>query len=112
MLDLSYHQKIGEDLASQAILERIDQHYSSGSNNPKGLLAQLALLFKFINSYGIAAPSQGHEDQVDQVLTVQAVLSASIPAISNAKKDVKNAALKILLDVQRLTGQVKDSHLV
>ena len=27
LLDLSYHPKFGEDIASQAILERIEQHY-------------------------------------------------------------------------------------
>lgn len=27
LLDLSYHPKIGEDLASAAILERIEQHH-------------------------------------------------------------------------------------
>jgi len=39
LLDLSYHPKIGEDLVSQAILERIEQQYGSKPGNPKGLLA-------------------------------------------------------------------------
>lgn len=39
------------------------------------------------------------------------MLKAAIPAIGNANQDVKNAAIKIVLDVQRLTGQVKDYHL-
>ena len=58
LLDLSYHPKVGEDLASQAIIERIVEHYQSKSSNYKGLLAQLALLFKMINSFGIEIPKR------------------------------------------------------
>ena len=39
LLDLSYHPKIGEDLVSQAILDRIEEHYQSKTSNHKGLLA-------------------------------------------------------------------------
>ena len=42
---------------------------------------------------------------------MHSVLGASVPSISHQNKDVKNAATKIVLDVQRLTGQVKDHHL-
>ena len=58
LLDLSYHPKIGEDLVSQAILERIQQHYIAKPTNFKGLLAQLALLFKMINTFGIEMPEK------------------------------------------------------
>ena len=34
-----------------------------------------------------------------------------MPAIGHTNQDVKNAAIKIVLDVQRLTGLVKDHHL-
>ena len=61
LLDLSYHPKIGEDLVSAAILERIEQHYETKPTNSKGLLAQLALLFKMINSFGIEVPSKSGE---------------------------------------------------
>lgn len=40
LLDLSYQPKIGEDLVSQAIIERIVSHYTnSNKSNYKGLLA-------------------------------------------------------------------------
>ena len=40
LLDLSYQPKIGEDLVSQAIIERIVAHYTnSNKSNYKGLLA-------------------------------------------------------------------------
>ena len=39
------------------------------------------------------------------------MLAAAVPAIANPNTDVKNAAIKIVLDVQRLTGKVKDTHL-
>jgi len=56
LLDLSYHPKIGEDLVALAILQRVEQHHTLKASNHKGLLAQLALLFKFINSFGIEVP--------------------------------------------------------
>ena len=43
-------------------------------------------------------------------MTVQDVLDAVVPAIAHANADVKNAATKIVLDVQRLSGEVKDHH--
>lgn len=69
-----------------------------------------------INSFGIAIPPKIDEsdEQLNQptagVLTVDSVLSASVPAISHNNQDVKNAAIKIVLDVQRLTGSVKEGH--
>ena len=81
------------------------------------MLAQLALLFKMINSFGIEMPAknstdaQGLNTDGAQVLTVASVVGAAVPAIAHNNQDVKNAAIKILLDVQRLTGSVKDHHL-
>ena len=40
---------------------------------------------------------------------MESVLGAAVPSIGHSK-DVKNAAIKIVLDVQRLTGLVKDHH--
>ena len=65
--------------------------------NPKGLLAQLALLFKLLASFGLS-------DSQSSVLNLQAVLNGSIPAIAHANVDVRNAAIKIVLDVQMLSG--------
>jgi len=55
LLDLSYHPKVGEDMVAGQILKSIHQHNSSASKftNYKGLLAQLALLFKMVNSFGL-----------------------------------------------------------
>jgi hypothetical protein len=69
-----------------------------------------------INSFGIAVPPKVDEsdENLEQpevgVLTVESVLKASIPAITHNNQDVKNAAIKIILDVQRLTGAVKEHH--
>lgn len=71
-----------------------------------------------INSFGIEVPPKNNEngaaaagDGANQVLTVRSVLEAAVPAIGSTNQDIKNAAIKIVLDVQRLTGQVKDHHL-
>ena len=72
-----------------------------------------------INSFGIEVPPKNNEnggaaaagDGATQVLTVRSVLEAAVPAIASTNQDIKNAAIKIVLDVQRLTGQVKDHHL-
>ena len=105
LLDLSYHPKIGEELVSLAILEQIDLHHFKVSTQHKGILAQLALLFKMINSFGIAVPPKldDSDSKLDQpeigALNVDSVLGAAIPAISHTNQDVKNAAIKIVLDV-------------
>jgi hypothetical protein len=69
-----------------------------------------------INSFGIEVPlktSDGPAIPSDsQVLTVPSVLKAAVPSIAHANADVKAAATKIVLDVQRLTGQVKEHFLV
>ena len=66
-----------------------------------------------INSFGIEVPASDSQGQpsTTNVLNVTSVLSAAVPAIGSANQDVKNAAIKIVLDVQRLTGKVKDHHL-
>ena len=43
-------------------------------------------------------------------LTVNEVLSAAMASIEHSNNDVRNAAMKIVLDVQRLTGKVKEHH--
>ena len=65
-----------------------------------------------INSFGIEVPaskSGAVAATSSQALTVESVLGAAVPSIGHSK-DVKNAAIKIVLDVQRLTGLVKDHH--
>lgn len=70
----------------------------------KGLLAQLALLYKFINSFGIASRTRGP-------LSVKDVLKSIMPAIQHANQDVRNAAAKILIDVHKLSGCVTEEDL-
>jgi len=69
-----------------------------------------------INSFGIevtpdTADLGAEVASSSQVLTVRSVMQAAVPAIGSVNQDVKNAATKIVLDVQRLTGQVKEHHL-
>ena len=43
-------------------------------------------------------------------MTVPSVMGVAVPSIGATNQDVKNAAIKIVLDVQRLTGLVKDHY--
>lgn len=54
-----------------------------------------------INSFGIEIPQKDANGNLTstQVLSVTSVLDAAIPAIANTNTDVKNAAIKIVLDV-------------
>ena len=52
--------------------EKIETEQALG--NYKGLLAQLALLFKFVNSFGIASQTRGP-------LSVKDVLKAVLPSV-------------------------------
>jgi len=49
-----------------------------------------------INSFGLADSEQG---STGSVMTSEVVIGSAIPAIGHNNKDVKNAAIKILLDV-------------
>ena len=70
----------------------------------KGLLAQLALLYKMINSFGISSRNRG-------ALSVKNILKSVVPSVSHPNQDVRNAASKILLDVQRFSGCVTPEEL-
>ena len=70
----------------------------------KGLLAQLALLYKMINSFGISSRVRG-------ALSVMNILKSVIPTLSHPNQDVRNAATKILIDVQRFSGCVTEEEL-
>jgi len=73
----------------------ISKHNESGILNHKGLLAQLAMLYKLINSFEIKS---------SKVITIDSILNAVMPALSYNKEDVRNAAIKILVDTQKQTG--------
>ena len=81
---------------------KIETEQALGSH--KGLLAQLALLFKFINNFGIASMSRGPLSDKD-------VLKSVAPSLSHANADVRNAATKIVLDVQKMSGCVTEEEL-
>ena len=70
-------------------------------------------MYKLVNSFGLSLQEkdgQASEVSTESCLTVQSVLNAAVPAIGHSNADVKNAATKIVLDVQRLSGEVKDHH--
>jgi hypothetical protein len=64
----------------------------------------LALLYKFINSFGITSRTRGP-------LSVRDILKSIMPAIQHQNQDVRNASGKILLDVQKLSGCVIQEEL-
>lgn len=130
LLDLSYNPEVGEALTSSFILQRIQAHNRANAQKQaqkktvegeealpqekieteaalgsfKGLLAQLALLYKLINSFGIASKTRGP-------LSVKDILKSVVPAAQHQNQDVRNAAGKILIDVQKLSGCVNDDEL-
>ena len=57
-----------------------------------------------VNSFGIASRTRGP-------LSVRDILKSVMPAIQHQNQDVRNAAGKILLDVQRLSGCVTEDEL-
>ena len=130
LLDLSYNPEIGEALTSSFILQRIQAQNRANSQKIaqkkntddiiegnekieteaslgsfKGLLAQLALLYKFINSFGIASKTRGP-------LSVKDILKSIVPALTHQNQDVRNASSKILIDVQKLSGCVNEEELI
>ena len=82
-------------------MDQIRHHYTQKTKNYKGLLAQLALLFKMVNSFEVFDPKRQGDSKVNdaQALTVESVLEAAIPGITQTNQDVKNTAIKIVLDV-------------
>eukprot|EP00347_Sterkiella_histriomuscorum_P001332 403372439 len=130
LLDFSFHPKIGEAHVSSFILQRIQAHNkatqiksqqednTSGSaekkiqtlgeaalGSYKGLLAQLALLYKFVNSFGVSIKKRGP-------LNVKDIINAILPSLTHQSQDVRSASTKILLDIHRLSGAVKEEYLV
>ena len=122
LLDLSFNPEVGEAVTSAFILQRIQAHNrafeqkktgaaaegqietEAGLGSFKGLLAQLALLYKFVNSFGIASRTRGP-------LSVRDILKSIMPAIQHPNQDVRNASGKILVDVHKLSGCVNEEEL-
>lgn len=64
----------------------------------------MALLYKFVNSFGVSAKKRGPLNSVD-------IVNAILPSLSHSSQDVRSASSKILLDVQRFSGAVKEDKL-
>ena len=62
------------------------------------------LLYKFINIFGIASKIRGP-------LSVKDILKSVIPSVQHPNQDVRNAAGKILIDVQKFSGCVTEEEL-
>lgn len=45
-------------------------------------------------------------------LNVKDIINSIIPSLTHQSQDVRNASTKILLDIQRLSGAVKEDHLI
>ena len=58
-------------------------------------MAQLALLYKLVNSFPVSC------DDATKNLTKSNVVEVVVPSCSHNKDDIRGAALKILVDVQK-----------
>jgi hypothetical protein len=57
-----------------------------------------------VNSFGVIAKKRG-------ALNAGDIVNAILPSLSHSSQDVRSASTKILLDVQRLSGAVKEEKL-
>ena len=57
------------------------------------------MLYKLVNSFEIKA--EVSEDGEENSLCKSKILSAVLPAVNHTKDDVRNAAIKILVDLQQ-----------
>ncbi len=96
LLDLSYQPQLGEELVAKAVFEQIKKHNQQCQNH-KGLLAQLALLYKLVNSFKVEA--RNHELDDPKALSKEFILQVVLPSCSHTKDDIRGAAVKILVDV-------------
>jgi hypothetical protein len=62
------------------------------------------LFYKFVNSFGVSAKKRGPLNSKD-------IVNSILPSLSHSSQDVRSASTKILLDVQRLSGAVKEETL-
>lgn len=70
-------------------------------------MAQLALLYKLINSFTVhAQPAEGEDSDEYKALTKDAIMTAVLPAVCHTKDDIRGAATKILVDVQKQTKNI------
>lgn len=101
MLDLSFQAQLGENFVTVAVYELVRKHYVNNQNH-KGLMAQLALLYKLINSFKVYPEDVDGDDSDDlKALTKDQILDVVMPSVCHTKDDIRGAATKILLDVQK-----------
>ena len=99
LVDFSFHPSIGEGFVSTYIISRLESHYKS--NNIKGTNVILGLLYKFITSFGIG--------KKDSPLTPKKVLKVVVPPLFHKDKDIREIALKILIEIHSKTGMVSEA---
>ena len=101
---MSYQTYIGENVVAFAAFDLLKSH---NSNNHKGAMAQLALIYKLVNSFPVHSESVASEDSDDlKALTKDQILRSVLPWTQHTKDDIRNVATKITIDVQRLTKSV------
>lgn len=99
IIDFSFHPMIGEGFSSTYLMSRLDTHLSN--NNIKGTQIMLSLLFKFITSFGIT--------KKDSPLAPKKTLKLVIRPLFHKDQEVRNMALKVLLEIQKKTGWIDAS---
>lgn len=63
-------------------------------------MAQLALLYKLVNSFNVELSAENFDGN-PKALTKEAIVEVVVPSCAHSKDDIRNAALKILTDVQK-----------
>ena len=107
LLDFSYLEQVGDELVSCAVLDQVISHNQPAATNHKGLLAQLALLYKLVNSFKIdVAPLSV------AALSLNKILLATVPPCTHNKDDIRTAAHRILVDTHKQTGAIREEHLL
>lgn len=99
LIDFSFHPMIGEGFVAAYLISRLEEHQDK--NNSKGSNVMLNLLYKFITSFGI--------NKKDNPLKPAKILKIVIPPLFHKDQDIRTIALKILLEIQKKTGQIDAS---
>ena len=99
LIDFSFHPMIGEGFVSTYLISRLEEHQKD--NNTKGINEMLTLLFKFITSFGVA--------KRDSPLSPKSLLKVIMAPLFHKDQDIRNMALKILLEIQKKTGCIDES---
>lgn len=85
---------IGEGFASTYLISKLDEHQRE--SNQKGVYEMLNLLYKFITSFGLS--------KNDSPLSPKCLLKVIIQPLFHKDQEVRNVALKVLIEIQKKTG--------